>query len=185
MKKTVLVGDQAIDMDVAPYIQASSNSTMVPLRFVSVALGVDTGNVANPDASNKIAWDANTKTTTIYYGAGTGQKIIQFQAGSNIMTVDGTRIPMEYGVKAEIKDGRMFVPFRALGQALGVNVSWDADSRTAIYNENNARNSNTTTTATTASTTTESTTASTTKESSTESTTASDKTTETTTKKTN
>ena len=184
-EKTVLVGDQAIDMDVAPYIQASSNSTMVPLRFVSVALGVDTGNVANPDASNKIAWDANTKTTTIYYGAGTGQKIIQFQAGSNIMTVDGTRIPMEYGVKAEIKDGRMFVPFRALGQALGVNVSWDADSRTAIYNENNARNSNTTTTATTASTTTESTTASTTKESSTESTTASDKTTETTTKKTN
>lgn len=184
-EKTVLVGDQAIDMDVAPYIQASSNSTMVPLRFVSVALGVDAGNVANPDASNKIAWDANTKTTTIYYGAGTGQKIIQFQAGSNIMTVDGTRIPMEYGVKAEIKDGRMFVPFRALGQALGVNVSWDADSRTAIYNENNARNSNTTTTATTASTTTESTTASTTKESTTESTTASDKTTETTTKKTN
>lgn len=180
-EKTVLVGDQAIDMDVAPYIQASSNSTMVPLRFVSVALGVDTGNVANPDASNKIAWDANTKTTTIYYGAGTGQKIIQFQAGSNIMTVDGTRIPMEYGVKAEIKDGRMFVPFRALGQALGVAVTWDADSRTAIYNENNARNSNTTTTATTASTTTESTTASTTKES----TTASDKTTETTTKKTN
>lgn len=171
-EKTVLVGDQAIDMDVAPYIQASSNSTMVPLRFVSVALGVDTGNVANPDASNKIAWDANTKTTTIYYGAGTGQKIIQFQAGSNIMTVDGTRIPMEYGVKAEIKDGRMFVPFRALGQALGVAVTWDADSRTAIYNENNARNSNTTTTATTASTTTESTT-------------ASDKTTETTTKKTN
>lgn len=184
-EKTVLVGDQAIDMDVAPYIQASSNSTMVPLRFVSVALGVDTGNVANPDASNKIAWDANTKTTTIYYGAGTGQKIIQFQAGSNIMTVDGTRIPMEYGVKAEIKDGRMFVPFRALGQALGVAVTWDADSRTAIYNENNARNSNTTTTATTASTTTESTTASTTKESTTESTTASDKTTETTTKKTN
>nr|WP_317359281.1 copper amine oxidase N-terminal domain-containing protein [uncultured Tyzzerella sp.] len=181
-EKTVLVGDQAIDMDVAPYIQASSNSTMVPLRFVSVALGVDTGNVANPDASNKIAWDANTKTTTIYYGAGTGQKIIQFQAGSNIMTVDGTRIPMEYGVKAEIKDGRMFVPFRALGQALGVAVTWDADSRTAIYNENNARNSNTTTTA---STTTESTTASTTKESTTESTTASDKTTETTTKKTN
>ena len=180
-EKTVLVGDQAVDMDVAPYIQASSNSTMVPLRFVSVALGVDTANVANPDASNKIAWDANTKTTTIYYGAGTGQKIIQFQAGSNIMTVDGTRIPMEYGVKAEIKDGRMFVPFRALGQALGVNVSWDADTRTAIYNENNARNANTTTTASTSTTATSS---SSTTESTTESTTASkDSTTETTTAK--
>ena len=184
-EKTVLVGDQAYDMDVAPYIQASSNSTMVPLRFVSVALGVDSSNVSNPDASNKIAWDANTKTTTIYYGAGTGQKIIQFQAGSNIMVVDGTRIPMEYGVVAEIKDGRMFVPFRALGQALGVTVSWDADTRTAIYNENNARNANTSTTvSTTSSTTTQSTTASSssTTESTTESTTAStDSTTETTT----
>ena len=179
-EKTVLVGDQAYDMDVAPYIQASSNSTMVPLRFVSVALGVDSSNVANPDASNKIAWDANTKTTTIYYGAGTGQKIIQFQAGSNIMVVDGTRIPMEYGVVAEIKDGRMFVPFRALGQALGVTVSWDADTRTAIYNENNARNANTTTTASTTESTTAS--SSSTTESTTESTTAStDSTTETTT----
>ncbi|WP_250277643.1 copper amine oxidase N-terminal domain-containing protein [[Clostridium] colinum] len=179
-EKTVLVGDKTIDMDVAPYIQASSNSTMVPLRFVSVALGVDSANVTNPDASNKIAFDANTKTTTIYYGAGTGQKIIQFQAGSNIMVVDGTRIPMEFGVKAEIKDGRMFVPFRALGQALGVAVSWNADTRTAIYNENASKVATTTaatTTSTTASTTT-------TKESTTQSTTASkDSTTETTTAK--
>ena len=182
-EKTVLVGDKAIDMDVAPYIQASSNSTMVPLRFVSVALGVDSSNVANPDESNKVTWDANSKTTTIYYGAGTGQKIIQFQAGSNIMVVDGTRIPMEYGVKAEIKDGRMFVPFRALGQALGIAVTWDANTRTAIYNENNARNTNATTTAaTTTATTTTATTATTTTASSTESTTASkDSTTETTT----
>lgn len=173
-EKTVLVGDKAIDMDVAPYIQASSNSTMVPLRFVSVALGVDSANVSNPDESNKVTWDANSKTTTIYYGAGTGQKIIQFQAGSNIMVVDGTRIPMEYGVKAEIKDGRMFVPFRALGQALGIAVTWDANTRTAIYNENNARNTNATTTAATTATTTTA--------SSTESTTASkDSTTETTT----
>lgn len=181
-EKTVLVGDKAIDMDVAPYIQASSNSTMVPLRFVSVALGVDSSNVANPDESNKVTWDANSKTTTIYYGAGTGQKIIQFQAGSNIMVVDGTRIPMEYGVKAEIKDGRIFVPFRALGQALGIAVTWDANTRTAIYNENNARNTNATTTAATTATTTTATTATTTTASSTESTTASkDSTTETTT----
>lgn len=184
-EKTVVVGGQTMDMDVAPYIQASSNSTMVPLRFVAVALGVDTANVGNPDASSKVAWDANSKTVTIYYGAGTGQKIIQFQAGSNIMTVDGTRIPMEYGVVAEIKEGRMFVPFRALGQALGVTVNWDADTKTAIYNENNARNANVATTESTTATTT-STETTTTKESSTESTTAKvESTTETTTAKTN
>lgn len=191
-EKTILLGDKAIDMDVAPYIQASSNSTMVPLRFVSVALGVDSSNASNPDLSNKIVWDQNTKTTTIYYGAGTGQKIIQFQAGSNIMVVDGTRIPMEYGVKAEIKDGRMFVPFRALGQALGVTVDWDADTRTAIYNQNGGRNTSPvvqTTTQTTTATTSETTTVkgsetTTTKESSTETTTAAkESSTETTTAK--
>lgn len=134
-ERTILVDDKAYDMDVAPYIQASSNSTMVPLRFVSVALGVDVDSVENPDASSKISYDANTKTATIYYGSGTGQKIIQFQAGSNIMKVDGNQVPMEYGVVAEITDSRMFVPFRALGQALGVAVDWDADTRTATYNQ--------------------------------------------------
>lgn len=133
-EKTILIDDEAQDMDVAPYIQASSNSTMVPLRFVAVALGVDPNSISNPDESSKVSWNANTKTVTIYYGAGTSQKIIQFQAGSNNMVVDGSAIPMDYGVVAEIKDDRMFVPFRALGNALGVNVTWDADTRTATYN---------------------------------------------------
>lgn len=134
-EKTILIDEKASDMDVAPYIQASSNSTMVPLRFVAVALGVDPNSITNPDESSKVSWDPNTKTVTIYYGAGTNQKIIQFTAGSNIMKVDASDIPMDYGVIAEIKDGRMFVPFRALGQALGVNVSWDADTKTATFNE--------------------------------------------------
>ena len=163
-EKTVLVNDKAIDVDVAPYIQSSSNSTLVPLRFVTVALGLDGESVADADKSSKISFDANTKTATIYYGSGTTAKIIQFQAGSNIMNIGGTQIPMENGVVAEIKDGRMFVPFRALGQALGVNVSWDNDTRTAIYNANisstttsNVKNnstSNTTTNNSTSNTTT-------------------------------
>ena len=134
-EKTITVNGEPVDMDVAAYIQTSSNSTMVPLRFVSLALGVDTENVETADNTSKIAWDANSKTATILYAAGNGQKIIQFQAGSNYMVVDGTPIPMEYGVVAEITDSRMFVPFRALGQALGVPVDWDAETRTAIYNK--------------------------------------------------
>lgn len=133
-EKTILMDGESVDMDVAAYIQPTSNSTMVPLRFVSLAIGVDSANASNADESSKIMWDADTKTATILYAAGNGQKIIQFQAGSAIMTVDGTPITMENGVVAEITDSRMFVPFRALGQALGVSVSWDADTRTAIYN---------------------------------------------------
>ncbi|MDO4299914.1 MAG: copper amine oxidase N-terminal domain-containing protein [Clostridia bacterium] len=133
-EKSIKMDGKTVDMDVAAYIQTSSNSTMVPLRFVTLALGVDQANANDADNSSKIAWDANTKTATIFYAAGSGQKIIQFQAGSATMTVDGVGITMDNGVVAEIVDGRMFVPFRALGQALGVPVSWDAETRTAIYN---------------------------------------------------
>ena len=126
-QKNVIVNGQTMDMDVAPYIQPSSNSGLVPLRFVTVALGSD-------NISSKVEWDANSKTVVIYYGSGFKQKIIQFQADSNIMVVDGKKINMENGVKAELKDGRMFVPFRMLGNALGVSVDWDSNTKTAIFN---------------------------------------------------
>ncbi len=134
-ESTIKVDGEDVAMDVAPYIQASSDSTMVPLRFVSIAIGVDSENVNSVDESSKVMWDANSKTATILYAAGNGQKIIQFTAGSNVMTIDGTAVPMDNGVVAEITNDRMFVPFRALGQALGVPVTWDADTRTAIYNQ--------------------------------------------------
>jgi hypothetical protein len=134
-ESTIKMDGEDVKMDVAPYIQASSSSTMVPLRFVSLAIGVDTDNANSADDSSKVMWDANSKTATVLYAAGNGQKIIQFTAGSNTMVIDGTAIPMENGVVAEITDSRMFVPFRALGQALGVPVTWDAETRTAIYNQ--------------------------------------------------
>ncbi len=134
-EKSLVMDGETVEMDAAAYIQTSSNSTMVPLRFVTLALGVDQEAVTDADNSSKIAWDATSKTATIMYSAGSQQKIIQFTAGSPNMVVDGVAITMEYGVVAEIVDGRMYVPFRALGQALGVPVTWDAETRTAIYNE--------------------------------------------------
>ena len=133
-EKSVTMDGEKIDTDVAAYIQTSSNSTMVPLRVVALALGVDSANAANPDETNAVNWDANSKTATIVYGQGSTKTVIQFQAGSNNMNVNGSTIAMANGVTAEITDGRMFVPFRALGQAFGVSVSWDADTKTAIYN---------------------------------------------------
>lgn len=134
-EKSILMDGESVEMDAAAYIQTASNSTMVPLRFVTLALGVDQSAVADADNSSNIAWDANTKTATIFYAAGSGQKIVQFTADSPNMIIDGVAVTMENGVVAEIVDGRMYVPFRALGQAFGVSVSWDAETRTAIYNE--------------------------------------------------
>ena len=126
-KKAIIIGENSYNMDVAPYIQDSSNSTMVPLRFVSLA--ICGGDIVQADNSNIIAWDSISKTATINANG----NIIKFTAGSNIMLINNKPIVMENGVKAEISNGRMFIPFRALGKALGVNVEWDAETKTAIY----------------------------------------------------
>ncbi len=114
-------------MDIAPYIQISSNSTMVPLRFV--VLAISEGNIDDADSANAVQWDAVSKTVTI----NANDNIITFTSGSNVMTINGVKQTMDNGAEAEIKDGRMFIPFRALGNALGVNVDWDAETKTATY----------------------------------------------------
>lgn len=124
----IVINDNAYTMDVAPYIQTSSNSTMVPLRFVSIALAG--GSVATADSSDLIIWDAATKTATISAGSNT----IVFTAGSRTYTVNGSTLNISNQAVAEIVDGRMFVPFRTIGEALGAEVSWDANTKTAMYN---------------------------------------------------
>ncbi len=125
--KQVEIGNKTYDIDAVPYIQASSNSTMVPLRFVALAILGDDINKA--DNSKLITWDSLNKTATVSYNDST----IEFKAGSAEVVIDGKAQIMENGVKSEIKDGRMFIPFRALGNALGVDVNWDSDTKTAIY----------------------------------------------------
>ncbi len=123
----IVVGDQTIPVDASAYIQAESDSTLVPLRFVAIAiLG---GDVENADTSSIVTWDATAKAATIKAGDDT----IVFTAGSPDMVVNGETRTMDNGVKAEIANDRMYVPFRALGQALGIDVEWDAETKTASY----------------------------------------------------
>ena len=127
--KDVVVNDETYIIDVAPYIQSSSNSTMVPLRFVAIAiLGED---VDRADTSDTVIWDSVNKTATIKKDGVTAV----FTAGSNTVVINGNSISMNYGVVAEIKDSRMFVPFRVIGEALNAKVDWDADTKTAYYNK--------------------------------------------------
>lgn len=126
-ENSVVINGEGYAVDAAPYIQAQSNSTLVPLRFM--ALAIAGGSVEDADNSDSVVWDSTTKTASIIYDG----KVIEFTAGSNIMTVGGRTQAMDNSVAAEIKEGRMFVPFRALGEALGVDVEWDSDTKTAIY----------------------------------------------------
>lgn len=125
--KNIVVDNRTYSMDASPYIQSDSNSTLVPLRFVAVALAG--GNVDSADTSSIILWDPLTKKATINYN----DVNAVFTAESNIVSVNGSDRHMDYGVTAEIKDDRMYIPFRALGEILGYNVEWEADTKTAVY----------------------------------------------------
>lgn len=121
--KVMIVNNTSYSIDTAPYIQIASSSTMVPLRAVSTALaGVD-------ENDDMIKWDAENKVVTINYKGNT----LVFTINSNDIIINGKKKSMDYGVVAEIKDSRTFVPFRALGEALGAEVDWEADTKTATY----------------------------------------------------
>ena len=121
----ILVGEDQYTMPVSAYVSPLSNSTMVPVRFVSLALGL-------PETAVK--WDNHSRTCTV----DAGTRIIQFQVGNANYLVNGVSIPMTspdgLSVAMEISEERSFVPFRALGEAFGIAVTWDSESSTAVYN---------------------------------------------------
>ncbi len=125
---------------VAAYLSTESDSTMVPVRFISNALGI-------PDDS--IIWDDAEKTVTILMPS----KTVQFRVGSSKMLVNGTAVTMitETGkeIKAENKNDRVYIPFKQLGKALGVNVIWEDAEKTAVFNPGNETKTLTGTTTTT------------------------------------
>jgi hypothetical protein len=126
-----VVNGVSYTMDAAAYISPASHSTMVPVRFVANAFGLRN--------DNQIIWDGINKTATII----APNRTIQFTAAKSVMIVNGVSVTMTspdgLPVVAEIKgdDGheRMYIPFRALGEAFGIPVDWDAETQTAIYNK--------------------------------------------------
>ena len=120
-EKYIVSGENKVEIDVPAYINANGY-TMLPLRAVAVALGINTNNVL---------WDQNTRTATIMYGS----KIISMTYGQKVVYVNGAMIPATASV--EIKDNRMFLGMRDLGNALGVtDITWDAATKTATLNGN-------------------------------------------------
>lgn len=117
----IVAGETQIALDVPAYVNAAGY-TMLPVRAVAVALGINTQNVL---------WDQATKTVTILYG----QRIITMQVGAKVVYVNGSAIPASASV--EIVDGRTFLPMRDLATALGVtDITWDAATKTATLNGN-------------------------------------------------
>lgn len=98
--------------DTAPYIKPNVNVTMVPARVISENLGATVG------------WTQSTHTATI---AG-GGVAIRMTAGKSTADVNGTSVALDATV--EVKNGRVMVPLRFIGENLGLRVGWDQASRT-------------------------------------------------------
>ena len=120
-EKYIIAGEEQVALDVPAYISAAGY-TMLPVRAVATALGIN---------NNNVLWNQAARTVTILYG----QRIITMVAGQKVVTVNGNTIPASATV--QIKDGRTFLPMRDLATALGVtDITWDAATKTATMNGN-------------------------------------------------
>lgn len=113
----IKVDDERVSIDAPAYI--SNGYTMLPVRAVAAALGID---------ENSVKWDATTKTVTIM----NGDTAIYMSVGDKLVIVGKDKIVA--AAAPEISEGRAFLPMRDLANALGIkDISWDSKTKTASF----------------------------------------------------
>ena len=106
-------------MDAVPYV--SNDRTMIPIRAVTEAFGLE------------VAWDGNESLITL-------DGRIKMKVGEKTMTSGGRNIELD--TAPEIKDGRTYIPVRALAeQALGKKVFY-CDYGLIVISDNDFKYSN-------------------------------------------
>lgn len=107
---SVRVNDRLVSFpDTQPYIDGNSR-TMIPVRFVSEALGAD------------VSWEDNTQSAAISLDGTT----VKVPVGSETITVtkDGDTSTVTMDTQAVITDGRTCIPIRFIAEALGAYVGY-------------------------------------------------------------
>lgn len=110
--------------DAQPFIDENSR-TLVPVRFVSEAMGAE------------VSWEAQTSTVTIVKGENT----IVYPIDSLGATLNGTAVAFD--TKGVIKDGRTFVPIAFISELLNCSVTWSQETRTVAITTNSGASANT------------------------------------------
>lgn len=98
--------------------QLVDGRVLVPVRGVFESMGFD------------VSWDNSSKTTTLKKEDLT----ITSQVDMNYMTVNGTQKSLD--VKAQIINGNLMLPLRAISEATGAQVNWDSTTSTVSINTN-------------------------------------------------
>lgn len=105
---TVTVEGETVDFpDAQPFIDVN-NRTLVPIRFISEALG------------GQVSWDGDLQQATITYD----NKVIKLVINKKEITVDDQVQVMD--TQAILKNSRTYVPVRFVSEAMGANVEWDS-----------------------------------------------------------
>lgn len=105
----------------APAFIGTNKSTMLPVRAVANSVGI---------LDNSIQWDEKTQTATLH----TADKIISCTVDKSVLLVNG--VPRPIDSPAVIKEGRVYLPLRAILNALGIedtDITWDDASKTVTY----------------------------------------------------
>lgn len=98
-------------LEAAPYISTQAGRTLVPVRFVSEALGAGVG------------WKPETRQVTI---SAKGKEIV-LHIGSSKVWVNGLQQAIDCA--PVIVSGRTFVPLRFISETLGVAVGYEVATR--------------------------------------------------------
>jgi hypothetical protein len=108
-RKEALVNSMPYFLEVAPYISLEAKRTLVPLRFVSEALGAD------------VVWNSETRQVSIIER---GINII-LNIGSSDVMIDGVKKAIDSPATI-LPPGRTFVPLRFVAETLGAQVDYQA-----------------------------------------------------------
>ncbi|MDP1509938.1 stalk domain-containing protein [Paenibacillus sp. CMAA1739] len=109
----VLLNGKKIQFPDAKPFQDGNDYVMVPIRFVSEALGA------------KVGWEKTGSQLAV--SIKNDAHAVNMTVGQNTATVDGqTKI---YETKIILKQNRTFVPLRLVSEGLGQTVEWDKISR--------------------------------------------------------
>lgn len=109
----VLLNAKKIQFPDAKPFQDSNDYVMVPIRFVSEALGA------------KVGWEKTGGQLAV--SIKNEAHAVSMTVGQNTATVDGQT--KTYETKIILKQNRTFVPLRLVSEGLGQTVEWDKVSR--------------------------------------------------------
>ena len=121
-KKAIVDGRTTTIDENGSYPFISNGRTLVPVRFTSEKMGA------------KVKWKSNEAPITI----SNGNCVVTLTVGSRTITVQsgGETVQKTIDQEALLKNGRVYVPLRAVAENLGLSVKYDDSSRIIVMTEN-------------------------------------------------